>query len=116
MKLMGGKKKKRKKKIFTKPKRVPHKHKPRPKAVLDYYTVDENGKVNCIKKQSPKCKPATYMAEHQDRYVCGQTGTTYFKLTADGKRMPIPKQVKAVAKKEAAPKVDPKAGKKKGKK
>ena len=119
MKLMGGKKKKRKKKIFTKPKVVAHKHKLRPKAVLDYYTVDENGKVNCIKKQSPKCKPATYMAEHQDRYVCGQTGTTYFKLTADGKRMPIPKQAaKGSAVKDVA-KADAKGadkGKKKGKK
>eukprot|EP00997_Jenningsia_sp_PLL12_P008081 NODE_4801_length_626_cov_81.062392_g4132_i0.p2 GENE.NODE_4801_length_626_cov_81.062392_g4132_i0~~NODE_4801_length_626_cov_81.062392_g4132_i0.p2 ORF type:complete len:185 (-),score=56.35 NODE_4801_length_626_cov_81.062392_g4132_i0:27-581(-) len=113
MKLMGGKKKKRKKKIFTKPKRVAHKHKARPKAVLDYYTVDENGKVNCVKKQSPKCKAATYMAEHQDRFVCGQTGTTYFKLTADGKRLPVPKQASV---KKAETKKEPVKAAKKGKK
>ena len=92
MKLLGGKKKKRKKKIFTKPKRVLHKHKNRPKAVLDYYSVDASEKVTCLKQQSPKCKPATFMADHQDRYVCGQTGTTFYRLTKEGKRLPIPKQ------------------------
>ncbi len=36
------------------------------------------------------------MAEHQDRYVCGRCGKTFFRLTTDGKRMPIPKQNKKV--------------------
>jgi ribosomal protein S27AE len=115
MKLMGGKKKKRKKKIFTKPKRIPHKHRDRPKAVLDYYTVDQSGKVSCIKQQSPKCKPATFMADHQDRFVCGQTGTTFFKLTKDRKRLPIPKQLKPKDKTGKVAVVEVK-GKKKGKK
>jgi len=36
------------------------------------------------------------MAEHPDRYVCGRCGKTFFRLTADGKRLPIPKQNKKV--------------------
>ena len=50
------------------------------------------------------------MADHPDRYTCGKTGTMFYKLTPDGKRLPIPKQktvvkvvaavVKAVAKKK----------------
>ena len=40
------------------------------------------------------------MADHQDRYTCGRTGTMYYKLTPQGKRLPIPKQNKVVAKKE----------------
>lgn len=36
------------------------------------------------------------MAEHPDRYVCGKCGKTFFRLTADGKRLPIPKQNKKV--------------------
>ena len=34
------------------------------------------------------------MAEHADRFVCGRTGKTYFRLTNDGKRLPIPKNNK----------------------
>ena len=34
------------------------------------------------------------MADHPDRLVCGRCGYTLFRLTADGKRMPIPKQNK----------------------
>lgn len=36
------------------------------------------------------------MADHEDRYTCGKTGVQFFKLTADGKRLPHPKQNKAV--------------------
>ena len=58
------------------------------------------------------------MADHADRYTCGRTGHMYFKLTADGKRLPIPKQnkpkVEVAKKEEPAKKAD--KGKKKGKK
>ena len=37
------------------------------------------------------------MADHPDRHVCGRCGNTLFKLTKDGKRMPIPKLNKAAA-------------------
>lgn len=53
------------------------------------------------------------MADHADRYTCGRCGCMFYRLTADGKRMPIPKQNKVaapVAVKAAAP------AKKKGKK
>ena len=58
------------------------------------------------------------MADHQDRHTCGRCGFMYYRLTADGKRLPIPKQ--NVAKKDepkaaaGAAKKDDK--KKKGKK
>ena len=41
------------------------------------------------------------MADHPDRYTCGRCGHMYYRLTSDGKRMPIPKQ--------NAPKVDAEA-------
>lgn len=46
------------------------------------------------------------MADHPDRHTCGKCGNMFYKLTKDGKRMPIPKQNKptaAAAKAEAAP-------------
>jgi hypothetical protein len=36
----------------------------------------------------------TYMADHPDRHTCGRCGNMFYKLTKDGKRMPIPKQNK----------------------
>ena len=89
--LDGGKKKKRKKKIFTKPKRVPHKHKKRPKALLEYYDIDTNGKITKLKIECEKCPAGTYMADHPDRHTCGKCANMFYKLTKDGKRMPIPK-------------------------
>ena len=46
---------------------------------------------------------ATYMADHPDRHTCGKCGNMFYKLTKDGKRLPIPKQNKpqAAAKAEA---------------
>lgn len=52
------------------------------------------------------------MADHPDRHTCGRCGNMFYKLTKDGKRMPLPKQVKVV--KEVV-KVDKDAGKKKKK-
>ena len=45
------------------------------------------------------------MADHPDRHTCGLCGLMFYKLTKDGKRLPIPKQNKpaAAAKAEAAP-------------
>lgn len=55
------------------------------------------------------------MADHPDRHTCGRCGNMFYKLTADGKRMPIPKQNKPAA---AEKKVDaaPAKGAAKGKK
>ena len=110
-----GGKRKRKKKVYTTPKKIGHKHKKRAKALLEYYSVEANGKVKKLKQECPNCPPATYMAEHPDRYVCGKCGRTFFRLTADGKRLPIPKNNKPVAA-AAAVVVKAAAGKKKAKK
>ncbi len=54
------------------------------------------------------------MADHPDRHTCGRCGNMFYKLTKEGKRMPIPKQNKpgAVAAPTAAAKA-PAKGKKK---
>ena len=105
-------KRKRKKKVYTKPKKIKHKHKKRPKAILEYFQVDDaTQKIKRLKMESPYCKVGTYMADHQDRYVCGKTGHTIWRTGPDGKRMPIPKQNKVAVAVVAAP---VKAAKKKG--
>ena len=86
-----GGKRKRKKKVFTTPKRIPHKHRKRSKAILEYFSVEASGKVKKLKQESPYGPPCTFMAEHADRFVCGRCGQSYFRLTNDGKRLPIPK-------------------------
>ena len=112
MSLDGGKRK-RKKKVHTTPKKIKHVHKKRPKALLEYFSVDESsGKVKRLKQESPNAAGA-YMADHEDRFTCGKTGTQFFKLTADGKRLPHPKQNKVVVAKSEKVVV---AKKKKGKK
>jgi small subunit ribosomal protein S27Ae len=92
-----GGKRKRKKKVHTTPKKIGHKHKKRPKAVLEYFSVEASGKVKKLKQECPVCPPATYMAEHKDRFVCGKCGKTFFRLTPEGKRMEHPKQNKQAA-------------------
>jgi ubiquitin-small subunit ribosomal protein S27Ae len=54
LRLCGGKKK-RKKKIYTKPKKIGHKHKKRPKALLEYFNVDNTGKISKLKIECEKC-------------------------------------------------------------
>ena len=108
-----GGKKKRKKKAFTKPKRVAHKHRHVAMAVLNYFSVEGSGKVKKLKIES---SPGSYMADHPDRYVCGKTGKTFYKLTADGQRLPIPKQNKGAKPSDGADKAAPAKAKKKAKK
>ena len=114
LRLCGGKKK-RKKKIYTKPKKIGHKHKKRPKAILEYFNVDNTGKITKLKIECEKCPAGTYMADHPDRHTCGKCGNMFYKLTKDGKRLPIPKQNKpaVAAKAEAAPAKGGAKGKKK---
>merc|ERR1711907_577434 len=112
---LDGGKKKRKKKPHTTPKKIPHKHKKRKMALLEYFSVEDGSmKVKRLKQESPN-NPGSYMADHADRYTCGKTGCMYYKLTPDGKRLPIPKQNKVVVKKEdlVVAKADAKKGKKK---
>lgn len=42
------------------------------------------------------------MADHPDRHTCGKCGNMFYKLTKDGKRLPIPKQNKPGAGKTEA--------------
>merc|ERR1712226_856183 len=74
--LLGGGKK-RKKKVFTKPKKIKHKHKKIKLRVLKFYKVDDSGKVQRLRKQCPNCGPGTFMATHFDRVYCGKCTTTF---------------------------------------
>ena len=78
LRLRGGGKK-RKKKTYTKPKKVKHKHKAVKLAVLKFYKVDDNGKIQRTRKECPQdeCGPGVFMAQHYDRYYCGKCGLTY---------------------------------------
>merc|ERR1712206_1690 len=78
--LGGGRK--RKKKVYTTPKKIKHKRTKVKLATLKYYKVDDNGKVERLRKESPAAGPGISMATHKDRYYCGKTGLTIFK---DGK-------------------------------
>ena len=78
LRLRGGGKK-RKKKVYTKPKKPHHKNKKVKLAVLKYYKVDDNGKVTRLRKecQSESCGAGVFMASHHNRYYCGRCGLTY---------------------------------------
>jgi small subunit ribosomal protein S27Ae len=77
--LLGGGKK-RKKKVFTKPKKVAHKHKKVPLATLKYYKVEADGRVTRLKRECPHpdCGAGVFMSFHKDkRHYCGKCGLTY---------------------------------------
>ena len=113
---LDGGKRKRKKKVYTKPKKIAHKHKPRKLALLEYYNVEASGKIKKLKNECNKCEVATYMADHPDRFTCGKCGHMLYRLTSDGKRLPIPENRKPQAAAAAAPAAAKKdAGKKKKK-
>ena len=78
LRLRGGGKK-RKKKTYTKPKKAKHVKKKVPLAPLKFYKVDENGKVERLRKECPAeaCGAGVFMANHFDRYYCGKCGLTY---------------------------------------
>lgn len=87
--LGGGKK--RKKKVYTTQKRIPRKRVKIKLRVLQLYKVlikklniyykvkkvDDDGKVQRLKKQCPNCRPGTFMATHYDRTSCGRCTLTY---------------------------------------
>ena len=76
--LVGGAKK-RKKKTYTKPKKIKHKRKKVKLAVLKFYKVDSSEKVQRLRKECPHelCGPGVFMAMHFNRYYCGKCGLTY---------------------------------------
>merc|ERR1712107_207215 len=71
--------KKRKKKTYTKPKKIKHKSKKVKLAVLKFYKVDSNDKVQRLRKECPNeiCGPGVFMAMHFNRYYCGKCHLTY---------------------------------------
>ena len=75
LRLRGGGKK-RKRKVYTKPKKDKHVHKKVKMAVLQFYKVDENQKITRLRRECPNCGAATFMAIHYDRYACGRCGYT----------------------------------------
>ena len=79
LRLRGGGKK-RKKKNYTKPKTIKHKHKNVKLAIMKAYSVDDDGKITKVRKECPntrQCAPGTFMANHIDRHYCGKCGLTY---------------------------------------
>eukprot|EP00929_Paragymnodinium_shiwhaense_P100468 TRINITY_DN627_c0_g2_i9.p2 TRINITY_DN627_c0_g2~~TRINITY_DN627_c0_g2_i9.p2 ORF type:complete len:163 (-),score=60.79 TRINITY_DN627_c0_g2_i9:84-572(-) len=71
--------KKRKKKTYTKPKKIKHKRKKVKLAVLKFYKVDSNDKVSRLRRECPHemCGPGVFMAMHFNRYYCGKCHLTY---------------------------------------
>merc|ERR1712200_71756 len=70
---------KRKKKNYTTPKKIKHKHRKVKLAVLKYYKVDDNGKISRLRRECPaeECGAGVFMAAHFDRQYCGKCGLTY---------------------------------------
>ena len=85
LRLRGGGKK-RKKKVYTKPKKVKHVHKKVKLAVLKFYKVDDNNKITRLRKEcpAPTCGAGVFMANHFDRWNCGRCGLTYLHSSAAG--------------------------------
>merc|ERR1711976_460831 len=69
--------KKRKKKQYTKPKKIKGKHKKVKLAVLKFYKVDGSDKVQRLRKECPSCGAGVFMAMHFNRYYCGKCTLTY---------------------------------------
>ena len=80
--MLGGAKKK--KKNFTKPKKIKHKKKKVKLAVLKYYKVDGD-KVVKLRRECPAetCGAGVFMAQHFNRTSCGRCGLTYFPSKGD---------------------------------
>ena len=76
LRLRGGGKK-RKKKVYTKPKKAKRVNKTIPLQTLKYYRVEDGGKVVRLRKYSPVAGIGCFMAQHHDRYYCGKSGTTF---------------------------------------
>jgi small subunit ribosomal protein S27Ae len=78
LRLRGGAKK-RKKKTYTKPKKAKHKKRKVKLAMLQYYKVEDSGKVQRLRKECPlpECGAGVFMANHHDRFCCGKCGLTY---------------------------------------
>jgi small subunit ribosomal protein S27Ae len=74
--LGGGRK--RKKKVYTTPKKIKHKRTKVKLATLKYYKVDDVGKLERKRKECPHeiCGAGIFMSNHKDRQYCGKCGLT----------------------------------------
>ena len=45
---------------------------------IEFFKIEGN-KINRIRKHCPKCGPAVFLAEHNNRFSCGKCGYTEFK-------------------------------------
>ncbi|KGQ85572.1 polyubiquitin [Candida albicans P78042] len=77
LRLRGGGKK-RKKKVYTTPKKIKHKHRKHKLAVLTYYKVDNEGNVERLRREcpAPTCGAGIFMANMKDRQYCGKCHLT----------------------------------------
>merc|ERR1712230_316821 len=78
LRLRGGGKK-RKKKVYTTPKKIKHKRKKTKLAVLKYYKVDGDGKIERLRRECPtaECGAGVFMAAMHNRQYCGKCHLTY---------------------------------------
>ena len=82
LRLRGGGKK-RKKKVYTTPKKIKHKRKKTKLAVLSYYKVADDGTVTRLRRECPTCGSGVFMANMKknafnvERQYCGRCGLTY---------------------------------------
>merc|ERR1712097_67363 len=79
LELRGGGKK-RKKKTYTKPKKIKHKKKKFKLSTLKFYRVDDDSeKPTRMRRECPHedCGPGIFMAQHFDRQHCGKCPLTY---------------------------------------
>merc|ERR1711879_940282 len=74
--LGGGRK--RKKKVYTTPKKIKHKRVKVKLATLKLYKVDDVGKLERKRKECPQeqCGAGIFFSNHKDRQYCGKCGLT----------------------------------------
>merc|ERR1712024_372350 len=74
--LGGGRK--RRKKVYTTPKKIKHKRVKVKLATLKLYKVDDVGKLERKRKECPQetCGAGIFLSNHKDRQYCGKCGLT----------------------------------------
>ena len=77
LRLLGGGKK-RKKKVYTTPKKIKHKRKKVKLAVLKFYKISDNGEIKRerVECNQPSCGGGVFMAKHSNRHYCGKCHNT----------------------------------------
>ncbi|CAD5232678.1 unnamed protein product [Bursaphelenchus xylophilus] len=77
LRLLGGGKK-RKKKVYTTPKKIKHKRKKVKLSVLKFYKIDDDDNIQRLRSEcnSVSCGGGVFMAKHKDRLYCGRCHQT----------------------------------------